>query len=671
MKRYIFYLIALICWPLAVFGQTHHLKVEITPHGSQYGSSVLILNPDGSMDFVGENEGDIAAGKLVRIYPMSGLEGYTLKEWKENGTPINLETKTSEWGEIYADYTMPDKDVVLTAVFSNGSDNPDPPQPSIHNFKVSADHYGNVGNDVGWGAIGNVLRIKNGKSYVLSIGYTNELSTGDTLHIYAQSENQYWTLKEWKENEAVKQLKFIYDNGTEYEGYYEYVMPDYDVNLVAYFEKSVITHKFKVSADHYGDVGNDTDWGSIGGASHIRNGRSYVLTVGYDNELSEGDTIHVYAQSGNQHWKLKEWKENEVVKKVPFTYDPQHYDGHVYDGYYEYLMPGNDVNLVAYFEPTLASPDNPGANQVVGGIMVLNDFTPGGLSNAKPSDNTSFTSIVVIGDMREKDLSVAHGTNATTLDLTRTYGYHTIPWSAFAGGSTEAMKVEHILLPSCIDNIASSAFERCTSLKQLTILATTPPKLAYNTLNSGVTVKVPETSLALYKAAEVWKNLKIEAITEEVSNLTLMLPNNYTDGRYKNMSIELVNATTGETSKLIVTDNQSYTFRTLVSNTRYTAYLKSSGGNIISSIANIFIDNGDKTLTFANVKMLQNVTLTVMTPDSGKDVTSNVEITWMDASGRYLCKGNMISNIMQGTVLKYSIKLSDELAKCYDIPSVG
>lgn len=671
MKRYLFYLIAIICWPLAVFGQMHHLKVEITPHGSQYGSSILILNPDGSMEFVGEDEGDIAAGKMVRIYPMSGLEGYTLKEWKENGTPINLETKASEWGEIYADYTMPNKDVVLTAVFSNGSDNPDPPQPSIHNFRVSADHYGNVGNDVGWGAIGNVLRIKNGQPYVLSIGYTNELSTGDTLHIYAQSENQYWTLKEWKENEAVKQLKFIYENGTEYEGYYEYVMPDYDVNLVAYFEKSGITYKFKVSADHYGDVGNDTDWGAIGGASRIKNGRSYVLTVGYDNELSEGDTIHVYAQSGNQYWKLKEWKENEVVKKVPFTYDPQHYDGHVYDGYYEYLMPGNDVNLVAYFEPTLASPDNPGANQVVGGILVLNDFTPGGLSNAKPSDNNSFTSIVVIGDMREKDLSVAHGTNATTLDLTRTYGYHTIPWSAFAGGSSVTMKVEHILLPSCIDNIASSAFERCTSLKQLTILATTPPKLAYNTLNSGVTVKVPETSLALYKAAEVWKNLKIEAITEEVSNLTLMLPYNYTDGRYKNMSIELVNATTGETSKLIVTDNQSYTFRTLVSNTRYTAYLKSSGGNIISSIANIFIDNGDKTLTFTNVKMLQDVTLTVMTYDSGKDVTSDVEITWMDASGRYLCKGNMISNIMQGTVLKYSVKLSDELAKCYVIPSVG
>ena len=85
MKRYIFYLIALICWPLAVFGQTHHLKVEITPHGSQYGSSILILNSDGSMDNHYENEGDIAAGKLVRIYPMSGLEGYTVKEWKENG----------------------------------------------------------------------------------------------------------------------------------------------------------------------------------------------------------------------------------------------------------------------------------------------------------------------------------------------------------------------------------------------------------------------------------------------------------------------------------------------------------------------------------------------------------------------------------------------------------
>ena len=169
-------------------------------------------------------------------------------------------------------------------------------------------------------------------------------------------------------------------------------------------------------------------------------------------------------------------------------------------------MPGYDANLVAYFEPAIESPKNPGVNQIVGGTLVLNDFKPGGLIDVRPFDKTSFNSIVVIGDMREKDLSIALRTDATTFDLTRTYGYHTIPWSAFAGGSTEAMKVEHILLPSCIDNIASSAFERCTSLKQLTILATTPPKLAYNTLNSGVTVKVPETSLALYKAAEEWKN---------------------------------------------------------------------------------------------------------------------------------------------------------------------
>lgn len=569
MKQYLFYLIALVCWPLAVFGKTYHLKVEITPHGDQYGTSVLILNPDGSMDFVGEDEGDIAEGKVVRLYPMCGLEGYTLKEWKEDGTVISLDTKTSEWGEIYADYTMPGKDVVLTAVFSNGSDNPDNP-----------------------------------------------------------------------------------DN------------PDIPDNPV-----SPTTYQFKVSADHYGDLGDADGFGSIGKASHIKNGKSYVLSTDEGNAMSEGDTIRLYALPADEFWTLKEWKENGAVRAVPFTYEPQRVSGQTCEGYYEYIMPAYDVDLVAYFESAIPSPDNPGVNQVVGGTLVLNDFKPGGLSQVMPFDKTSFNSIVVIGDMREKDLSIALRTDATTFDLTRTYGYHTIPWSAFAGGSMLELKLVHILLPSCIDSIASGAFEHCTSLKQLTILATTPPKLSYGALTSEVTVKVPEASLVLYQAAEVWKDLKIEAISNEASDLTLMLPADYADGRYRNMSIELVNETTGATTKYIVTDNQSYTFRTLVSSIRYTAYLKTSSGKMVSSIGNIFVGNGDKTLTFADIRMPKDVTLTVKSHDL-KDVTADVEITWMDASDRFISKGNVAGNIPQGTILKYSIKLSDELARQYVIPNV-
>ena len=566
MKQYLLYLIVLVCLPLAAFGKTYHLKVEITPHGEQYGTSVLILNPDESMDFVGEDEGDIAEGKVVRLYPWCGLDGYTLKEWKEDGTVISLETKVSQWGEIYADYTMPGKDVVLTAVFSNGSDNPDNPDKP--------------------------------------------------------------------------------DN------------PDLPT-----------TYQFKVSADHYGDLGDDGGFGSIGKASHIKNGKSYLLSTDVGNAMSEGDTIRLYALPADEFWTLKEWKENDAVKAVPFTYEPQRVSGQTCEGYYEYIMPAYDVDLVAYFEPTIPSPDNPGVNQVVGGTLVLNDFKPGGLTEVMPFDKTSFNSIVVIGDMREKDLSIANGTNATTFDLTRTFGYHAIPWSAFSGGSIRELKLEHILLPSCIDSIASGAFELCKNLKQLTMLATTPPKLSNGALTSEVTVKVPEASLALYKAAEVWKDLTIEAITDEVGDLTLMLPPDYVDGRYKNMSIELVNETTGATTKYIVTDNQGYTFRTLVSNIRYTAYLKTSSGKMVSSIENIFVGNGEKTLMFTKLRMPQDVTLIVKTPGR-KDVTADVEITWMDASDRFICKGNVAGNIPQGTILKYSIKLSDELARQYVIPNV-
>lgn len=667
MKRYLFYLIALICWPLAVFGQTHHLIVDMEPQELKdffLGASILKVLPDGDMEFVGEGEGDVAAGTKLVIYPMFDFEGFSLVRWKENGTPIDLETKVSEWGEICVDYTMPDKDVVLTAVYSNGSDDPDPPLPDYHKLTVGTDHYGDAGVGESWGYIEHMVRKKNGIMWTLYGGQANAVSEGDTILIDAKP-SRYWMLKEWKENGTIKQLQLTAE--AEYEGYYEYVMPGYDVNLVAYFERYIIPRKFKVSADHYGDVDYDDGFGTIGRVLRIKGGRTTILSSD-GQEMVEGDTVHIYAQPNNEFWALKEWKENGVVKAVPFTYEGISFTtgGLTYDGFYEYIMPAYDADLVAWFEPTIPSPDNPGVNQVVGGTLVLNDFKPGGLS-AVMSRYSVFNRIVVMGDLREKDLSVALGTDATTFDLTRTYGYHTIPWSAFAGGSSLALKLEHILLPSCIDNIASGAFEKCTSLKQLTILATTPPKLAYNTLNSGVTVKVPEASLALYKAAEVWKNLKIEAITEGVGDLTLLLPDDYSDGRYKNMSIELVNATTGETSKYIVTDNQSYTFRTLVSNTRYTAYLKMSGGNTVASIGNIFIDNADKTLTFADVKQPQEVSLTVTSAD-GTDVTSEVEITWTDASGRFLCKGNAIGNMMEGTTLKYSIRLSDELARKHVIP---
>jgi len=662
MKQYLLYLIALVCWPTAIFGGTYHLKVDMEPQELKdffYGASILIEYPNGETDFAGETEADIPEGAVLRIYPMFEFEGFALAGWKENGKSVALEIKTSEWGEIYTQYTMPGKDVVLTAVYSNGSDNP--PLQDAHKFTISADNYGGAGVGESWGYIRNVLHIKNGKASVMYVIQGNGVSEGDTILIDVQPSGKC-ILKEWKENDVAKQLQFT--NIAQYEGYYEYVMPDYDVDLVAYFEK--YTHKFKVSADHYGDAGND-GWGSIGKVRHLKNGRNYTLYQ--ENEMSEGDTIHIYAQSSSPYWKLKEWKENDIVKDVPFTYEPLRDGGIQYEGYYEYLMPAYDVALVAYFGEGLESPGNPGANQIVGGTLVLNDFKPGGLSLVIPY--SGFTSIVVIGDMREKDLNVAYNTSAKTFDLTRAYGFHAIPTKAFASGS-KALTLEHILLPSCIDSIASAAFDCCSNLKLLTILATTPPILSYNAFPGGVTsrltVRVPEASLALYKAAEAWKDLKIETISDEVGDLTLMLPADYTDGRYKNMSIELVNATSGETSKYIVTDSQGYTFRTLVSNTRYTASLKTPSGMSVSSISNIFID-GNKTHTFADVRMPQEITLTVKTPD-GKDVTSDVEITWMDATGKFICKGAEPVGALPGTILKYSIKLSDELARQYVIPEV-
>ena len=204
MKQYLLYLIAMVCWPTAIFGGTYHLKVDMEPQELKdyfYGASILIEYPNGDTDFAGESEADIPEGAVLRIYPMFEFEGFALAGWKENGTSIALEIKTSEWGEIYTQYTMPGKDVVLTAVYSNGSDNP--PLQDGHKFTVSADLYGGVGDGESWGYIRNVLHIINGKTSAMSVIQGHSVSKGDTILIDVQPSGNC-ILKEWKENDVVK-----------------------------------------------------------------------------------------------------------------------------------------------------------------------------------------------------------------------------------------------------------------------------------------------------------------------------------------------------------------------------------------------------------------------------------------------------------------------------------
>ena len=66
-----------------------------------------------------------------------------------------------------------------------------------------------------------------------------------------------------------------------------------------------------------------------------------------------------------------------------------------------------------------------------------------------------------------------------------------------------------VTIPSSVYEIGYNAFEGCTGLTSITCNATTPPSLGldvFNLVNKSIPLYVPEASVALYQAAEGWRD---------------------------------------------------------------------------------------------------------------------------------------------------------------------
>jgi len=66
-----------------------------------------------------------------------------------------------------------------------------------------------------------------------------------------------------------------------------------------------------------------------------------------------------------------------------------------------------------------------------------------------------------------------------------------------------------VTIPSSVYEIGFNAFEGCTGLTSITCNATTPPSLGldvFNLVNKSIPLYVPEASVALYQAAEGWRD---------------------------------------------------------------------------------------------------------------------------------------------------------------------
>ena len=377
--------------------------------------------------------------------------------------------------------------------------------------------------------------------------------------------------------------------------------------------------------------------------------------------MKEGDnnTVRAYPNNG---FKFVRWEDAA---------------GNVLSTSRNYLvtMGTEDIRLYGVFEYSPASPSNPGANSwdSFSGQVIVDDFEPGYLSSAiwnviGNSSSDQVTQIIVAGKISDYDFSIANDfSNCTLVDFSRTKGATTIPWYCYSGNG----QLTHIILPSSIETISNYAFNSCTALTEIECYSVTPPSVGYNAfagLPEGVVVRVPVHSIEMYEQADGWKNFQILPLMENVRTLEVCLPGECEDGRYKNMSLELVNVKSGQQYKYVVSDRLNYMFSNLPKNTIYNAYLKNLSGAVLAQIDSVAVAEKDTSVVFGYIKTLQNVTLQVKTP-SGENITSKVTPRWFDFNGNYIAAGETIQGQVEGTSVKCSVTLPASYAMLYVLPS--
>ena len=232
---------------------------------------------------------------------------------------------------------------------------------------------------------------------------------------------------------------------------------------------------------------------------------------------------------------------------------------------------------------------------------------------------------------------------------------------------TSCIGLTSITLPESLTSIGYAAFYDCSSLTEIYCYLREP--IEFYDLFFGCSIEnvyVPDDCVGLYQKAEGWKDCNIMPILTR-TQLVVNLPNDVSDVSYKDMYIELVGANGDLINKYLIGEQQSYTFYNLIGNKTYNIFLKNKMGCVLGFIADIHLENSGNEVTFNSLLKPQDVIMTVLTPD-GTDVTESAIVIWYATDGNYLCKDAVLSGQVEDTEVKYSVKLSKELAMQYKQP---
>lgn len=480
-------------------------------------------------------------------------------------------------------------------------------------------------------------------------------------------------------------------------------LPDDPGHPVAHHKlKIVSTEAFNIRIDVY---------------THNDNGSWFTTWSAYDNytqsdanismTLAEGDSIKIW----NSTFSWSGWEYTYMTMDGKKIHENQHLNSYsVYD-MPAIVMPNHDavIEVYATFDPStpgIEQADNPFSgmwNAETGEVFINNFVSSIPITDEYGSVIWSYKGHLLDGAIRQvfnnynltaKDVkiltvsgemgytsNISNFENIHTIDLRHTYGYKS--WYGLWYNEKKwndnifnvdvySPNLKRLILPSNIQGIYDGSFEsygQTWKLEELTCYAITPPMVNDNTLSplpTSCVLLVPEQSVAAYKADKNWSRFKTIKGIQEAEDVTVDLPGNFTDGRYRGMSLELLNAENGESRKYVVDERGQYVYRGLVSGARYTALLRSPKNGIIAQTDTMLLDNQPIEMTFPRVVGMDEVLLTVKA--DGKDVTSDVTIGWTDRKGASLGSGPKLEQQIEGSRVYYSIKLPSQLATLYQQP---
>ena len=466
---------------------------------------------------------------------------------------------------------------------------------------------------------------RNGGSLSIS---SDEVESGATVWLYAYN-NRNYRFEKWVENgETVSTASS-----------FEYTMPARDVTLTAVF---VFDPENPANPDTLAIKHNVTV------VAEPQSGGSFNFS---NSEFTQGQEVSLYAYPST-NYEFNGWQVDgkTVSMSQPYTF-----------------IPIGNVRVTGLFTFNPSNPSNPGRNSFnqETGELILDDFEPGYIMNAVDEaiggsgNRGRVTMVTVSGRMESYDFGIANYLSACTyFDFSRTFGYTEVPSYAFDGTG-----VTSVILPSCVENIGYGAFMDCQMLTELSLYSVTPPSLqnsVFSGVPDGLVVRVLSNAIPLYSENESWSGYTLLPLTAEVRTLEVSLPAEAADGRYKDMSLELVNSTSGQTQKYVVSDRISYTFYGLIKNSEFNVYLKNSVGSVLGTIEGVKVVDEDVKTAFETILTPKDVTLAVVTAD-GTDVTAQTKIEWMRADGTYLAQGNAVSGLTDGTELAYLVTLDRTL----------